>query len=116
MKVAFPMIVAGVKTRKDRSLRIELDTPEMNPTDAAQVLALAHDQGWAVLSPNDDITETDIPEVTVEVGDTKTPSQRLRSVLYIYWEQNGKPGTWESFYLNQMERMVDAIKEKLEEK
>ena len=114
MKVLFPAVVAGIKTRKDRTLRVELDTPELGPDDSAKLFSLAHDQGWTVISSNDDITDADIPEVKAEVEDSKTPSQRLRAVLHVYWRQKGSKLPWERFYTDQMERLIQTVKDKLE--
>lgn len=114
-KLNFAAVIAGVKTRKDRSLRVELDTQELGE-DAAKLFAVLGMQGWVLFSPNDDITEQDIPEVKADAGlGNKTPSSRLRAVLRVYWEQKGQPGTWESFYLTQMERLIDTVKDKLDD-
>ena len=45
----------------------------------------------------------------------KTPSQRLRTVLYIYWEQNfkNKYPEFEDYYLKQMESITKQFKNKL---
>jgi hypothetical protein len=57
-----------------------------------------------------------IDAIDVDMGNTKTPSQRLRSVIYLYYEQqNGKDAvTFKEFYINQMERMINYYKDKLE--
>lgn len=45
--------------------------------------------------------------------ETKTPSQRLRGVLYVLWEQTGKSGDFETFYRQKMEGLINLIKNKL---
>jgi len=48
--------------------------------------------------------------------DSKTPSQRLRGVLFIWWKQSGEQGQFEDFYRNKMEEFINYIKqEKLED-
>ena len=43
----------------------------------------------------------------------KTPSQRLRSALYILWEQQKKDIEFDEFYKQQMERFIRAVKERI---
>jgi len=113
-KISFAAIVAGVKSRKDRTFKVELDTQELGG-DAAKLFAAIGSQGWVLFSPNDDLTETDIPELKADAGlGHKTPSARLRAVLRVYWEQKGQPTDWPVFYDTQMERLINTVKEKLD--
>ncbi len=44
----------------------------------------------------------------------KTPSQRLRAALYIVWEQQRKDVVeFGEFYNTQMERIIEAVKERI---
>lgn len=113
MKIKMQAQLTNVQSKADRTWKLAFNTQELG-ADAGQLTALLMDVGWLVFSPNDDVTEEDIPEVKAEAGDTKTPSARLRAVLYVFWEQKGKPGSWEQFYLTNMERLIEGIKDKLE--
>lgn len=112
-----PVIIAAqfIKpiSRADRSVRLEFETGEVSGDDIARLYDYRQLQGWLLFSPNE-LSLEDIPEVRAEEMDAKTPSQRLRNILYVYWQQKGKPGTWEQFYITQMSKLVDIIKEKLE--
>jgi len=46
--------------------------------------------------------------------DGKTPSQRLRAVLFVRWKQLGKTGDFDAYYRKSMEHFIDTVKEKLE--
>lgn len=46
----------------------------------------------------------------------KTPSQRLRAVLYVLWERKGSNGEFEVFYVASMEKFINRIKQELEDK
>ena len=70
-------------------------------------------QGWLLFSPNT-IQEENIPDEKAELDEGKSPSKRLRSVLFILWKQRGKQGDFETYYRAQIERLIDQIKEKLE--
>lgn len=46
--------------------------------------------------------------------ETKTPSQRLRGVIYVYYSQKGIKEDFDTFYRNQMEKIIDKIKSYLD--
>lgn len=48
--------------------------------------------------------------------DTKTPSQRLRAVLFILWRQADGTGDFEDFYRRRIEDIINSVKRKLEAK
>jgi hypothetical protein len=43
----------------------------------------------------------------------KTPSQRLRAVLYRLWQQSSGGVDFESFYRMRLESIIDQVKDKL---
>ena len=56
-------------------------------------------------------------KLSSEKNDGKTPSQRLRAVLYVYWKQHKQEELeFDIFYLRHMNNMIEKIKEKLDEK
>lgn len=99
---------------KDRSVKLEFETGEMSGEDIAALSDSRQTLGWLLYSQNEsDVTE-DIPEQTADPDLQKKPaSQRLRNVLYVFWSQKGKPGTWEAFYNTQMEKLIERVKGKL---
>ena len=113
----FPAYVHGVRTLVDGGLKIDLHTQELTPEDAAILLGLRGKQGWAVIKDTK-IKDKDLvalPEETTEFKGDKTPGQRLRAVIYKYWEQSFKEKEdFELFYRRQMGLFIEAIKEKLE--
>jgi hypothetical protein len=48
--------------------------------------------------------------------DRKTPGQRLRATIYVWWQQAGEQGDFETFYLHKMEKIIEGVKSKLEAK
>lgn len=114
--VKLPVIIVSLATKVDGSISIKMETRELSGQDSAKLFELRGTEGWAIFSPNE-IKDEDVTLPTERadpaVG-TKTPSQRLRAVLYRLWEQ-GKSGTdFESFYRIKVESIIDKIKEKLE--
>jgi hypothetical protein len=56
----------------------------------------------------------DLPEPdTSDHPQGKTPSQRLRAVIYILWTQKGKKGNFEDFYMRTMSGVIEQFKDKL---
>lgn len=116
MKVSYASQIEKIETRADGSVKIVLGTSkEMSPSDKTALFSLADKNGWTVHSMEDDIEEQDIPTERADPGiGKKTSSQRLRAVLYVYWEQGGKKGSFEDFYRVQVEKLIEHIKDKLE--
>lgn len=115
MKITIPVILQKMLPRVDKSWVLSFETRELFGKDIENLANRLGTEGWIVHSPNDDITVKDVPEVQADAGlEGKTPSQRLRSVLRVYWEQSGKSTSWEQFYLDQMERLIEAVKNKLD--
>jgi len=45
---------------------------------------------------------------------TKTPSKRLRAVLFLMWKQLGEVGDFETYYRVQVEKVIEHLKAKLD--
>ena len=115
-KVVVPVMVDSLATKKDGSVKITLETQETTPQAMTSLFSLRQQLAWAVIAPElQDIEEADIPQEKPDpsIG-TKTPAQRLRAVMYVFWEQKGKQGDFESFYRVQMEKVIETVKENLE--
>jgi hypothetical protein len=72
--------------------------------------------GWLTFTEGEHAPEAvEVPEGAVPAHDTKSPSKRLRSVLYVLYEQV-KPGTeFDAWYTQQMEKFIELVKGKLED-
>ena len=68
--------------------------------------------------PIDRITpdDLDLPELKMTEKDDKTPSQRLRAVLFRLWEKEGKQEfkTSDEHYKYFMEKLIDHWKVRLD--
>ena len=109
-----PVLVTSLSTKVDGSIKIALETRELKSDTAASLFEMRNREAWAVIAPDfqkDISLPTERPDPAIG---TKTPSQRLRAVLYRLWEQ-GKGGTdFESFYRVRMEQIIDQLKEKIQ--
>lgn len=111
--VALPVLLDQIRSTKDKALKITFISPELPPDQASVILALANAQGYAYFAPNA-LQEADLvmPE-NDDLPQEKTPSKRLRSVLFVLWKQRGEQGDFRTFYEQQVERFIEAVKEKL---
>lgn len=105
-------IVNSVRSKVDRSLSMTIHTPELTPQEKALFMELQGVISDMTLTPQ----EENVPTVEIDKDlKSKSQSERLRSVLYVYWKQQGENGEFSDFYRRNMERFIDIIKDKLDE-
>lgn len=110
---SFQAYMDKITTLKDNSFKVVLHTQELSADDGALLLRLRNQLGWALFAPHE-LTGADIPpEAPKAFATDKTPSQRLRNVLFVYWKQCGSHGDFDGFYRQQMEQFIEWVKERL---
>ena len=130
--VLFEGGVEKISTLADGSLRVHIGTPELSDETMVNLFKMNRKTGYVLLSPypvNKDQQEavekasSSIEHESTEFGN-KTPSQRLRNVLYVHWEQtqpkqinpdNGQLELveFDLFYKRQLNKIVEHYKTKL---
>ena len=106
--------INSVRTLVDGGCKLDVITQELNPEELTELFKLKGKQGYFLFKESG-IVESDIkdlPDVVVERND-KTPSERLRAVLYVAWTQSNKAKTADEFYKDYMDRLIQSVKEKL---
>ena len=53
------------------------------------------------------------PKEAPRSTEQKTPSQRLRGVLYLVWKSTNSTLSFESYYAEKIEGFIDVMKDKL---
>jgi hypothetical protein len=96
----------------DDSLRINVTSSSVtNDEDFLEFMKLRRARVNVFIKPADDkITKL----VEIDGIKKKTPSQRLRSALYLLWVQDGWPGDKEAYYLAEMEKIIKEKTNKLD--
>lgn len=113
--------VEAIASRKDNTLKITLGTQELSPTDCGQMFALMNKLCTVGIAPNDlekeDIEVLQNAKLNIDdVPNGKSHSQRLRSTLYVYWQQHDTGfEDFNPFYADYMEKKINQIKSKLEQ-
>lgn len=114
--IQIPVLIAGIATKIDGSIKITLETREFAPDEAAKLFSLRNQESWAVFAANE-ISEKDV-KLPTEKADpsigTKTPAQRQRAVIYRLWEQTKSGVDFESYYRITLEKIIDQLKDKLD--
>ena len=108
--------IEKISSRADNTWAITFGTQELNEDQAKYLIKLNRKLGWLLFkaSPLAEADIIDIPESTPEFKGDKSPSQRLRGVLYVLWEQKKTTKTFDEFYRQRMEAIISWAKEKLE--
>jgi hypothetical protein len=113
--VKLPAIFSGIQSKVDGSYKLTFNTRELSGTDAAVLLGMANKEAWVLIAPDDSLDSVDVPKAKPDSGTgQKTPGQRLRAILFILWSQVGKPGDFEDYYRQRLERIIEQFKAKLD--
>lgn len=117
MKILLPIQLNPISRRKDKSVKLSVETRELGTDEILMLMSMEGEEMWMALTTNQqDMPEA--PEENAELG-TKTDSQRLRSVLYVLYKQatdKGKfLGTFERYYGDNMNKIIEALKQKIDD-
>ena len=114
MQIILPAQINPPRLRKDGSASLAFDTRELNAEEIVTIMSLRHVEGWLTFSPNPD--DVPVPEERAEI-DEKSPSERLRNVLYVWYQQEVKAGNFiglfDTFKKEKMEKIIEGVKSKL---
>jgi len=112
-----PSQLEGYRSLKDGTLKLSFETGELSPEQMANVHYSLNKVGFLAFSPDPFATHQleEIDKLKVEYSDTgKPPSQRLRAVLFVLFEQAPEGYTnFNDFYNFKMEKMISHFKDKL---
>jgi len=116
MKIIFDATLEGLSTRMDDTIKVVIGTQEVT---AEQGLALLKLRGkfCKVMLSDTAIEQKEIDAVDSlpikDESNNKSNSQRLRSVLFINWQQSKQTTNFDDYYNAQMNTIIDHFKSKL---
>lgn len=105
--------IGSISSRKDKSLSFRVITGEIPPEHMASFFPLTGCNVTILITPHEQ-EEGDEPVEVKSEAEQKTPSSRLRSILFVHWKQLGKPGEFSSFYSATMEKYIEHVRSKLD--
>lgn len=112
-QIQTPAIIEGIRARKDRSLGLTITTPELSTQEKAIFMELQGINLNLLITPTDEPTPEQY-KVDREMNQ-KTPSQRMRAILFILYKQDSKDMDFQTFYEAQMEKLIVYLKSKIED-
>jgi hypothetical protein len=116
MKLLIPTILTAYRPKADGSWSVSFSTPILN-REQKQIIDSLHNQACFLLIKEAEISADEvelIDSVDVDLGNTKTPSKRLKDVLFVCWTQDNKGYTdFKDFYKHKMEVLIEHFKSKL---
>ncbi len=113
-----PSILESFASLKDKTIKIVFHTNELTPEQLTGIAFNIQKFGYLAFK-EDSFKQTDkdvINKLESEYQDTgKSKAQRLRAVLYRYFEQEPKGyEVFDDFYNHYMEKLINHYKNKLE--
>jgi hypothetical protein len=115
MKITLPAVLNPISRRKDKSVKLSLETRELSPEETLTLMAMEGAEMWLALAPNAE--QIEIPEEPAEL-EGKTISQRIKAALYVLYKQETEKdayvGVFNNFYQEHGEKIIEYIKRKLD--
>jgi len=117
MKIVFAGLLENISTRSDGTVKLVLGSQEIDSSQAAKMFELRN-KFLKILMSDDNIQpleESLIIETPLQDGKKiKSPSQRLRAVIFRVCEQMGNKEHFEQYYASEMENLISNYKSRLD--
>jgi len=115
--IILPAQIEGLTSRKDKTIKVTFGTQELSPVDAAQVFQL--NQRFCYIAIKEELFQQDqldkLDHIKTNLETNKTPSQRLRGILYINYQQNNEGyKDFTTYYTSKMEVICEHFKLKID--
>ena len=118
-KLTLAAVLDGYSRRKDSSVSILFHTQELTSGDIMEIDEMCDSFGILYFRPGekadrDELAHLDKVDLT-DYDTKKSQSQRLRAVLYKLHQVKESPMSFEEFYRQETERIINHYKNKLDE-
>lgn len=106
--------IDNVNAKKDRTLSIKFGTQELSAEYSSYLLSLMGSVVWLGISET--VIETlNVPDVVPDMKGEKSPSQRLKAIIYKIWElKTDQKETFPRYYESYMFKLCESLKTKLD--
>lgn len=110
-----PVQLTSVNDRADRSGTLKFVTRELDNEEFVELREYRGLEGWLMFGlDKEEVESADVPSERPEIIG-KTPSQRLRSILFVHWKQGARKMSFEEYYRASMEKLINKLKEGLQD-
>lgn len=107
--------IASITGKVDGSLGYRVNTPELSPEEKAVFFELQNVNVEVLISPFETKEEVEVMEVKKDL-ESKTPSQRLRAVMFLLWKKNNEGHElFDTYYEKKMNGIIEHLKGKIDE-
>jgi hypothetical protein len=100
--------LTSFSSRADKSLGFRGCTPELTSAEKAALMDFQDLNVRMLIEPIDYPSDGKM-EVKSQF-ESKTPSERLRGVLFVAWKQGGEKGVFADFYRDRMNAYIEDVK------
>ena len=108
-----PADLVGITSKADRTLTLRFNTQEIPDTEKLLALQFQGSMGHLLFRENA-FSDAEVPKEDIE-DKSKSPSKRLRAVLYkLFMQQGGQKVDFEQWYRVKMETIIEHYKGKLD--
>lgn len=106
--------ITSLTAKVDGSLGMRVVTPELSNEEKTEFFNMQNKNIMLTITPQDEQVDGEI-KVSADM-DGKTPSQRFRAVLYVYWKQHKSTTikTFDEFYHRAYEKLIDQYKDMID--
>ena len=115
--ILLPSQIESIASRKDKTVKVTIGTQELTPSQAAEIFQL--NQKFCYIAIKEETFTDDevalLDNLKTDLETEKTPSQRLRAILYVNYQQ--KPEGYKDFatyYQAKMDKICEHFKSKLD--
>jgi len=116
--IIFPAQLESYRSLKDKTIKVVFETNELTPEQMLGVAGSLQQFGYLAFKnePFKNNEKEVIENLKADYEDTgKTPSQRMRGVLFVNYEQKNEGyKTFTDYYNAKMEVMINHYKNKLD--
>jgi HD superfamily phosphohydrolase YqeK len=115
-KVQVAATLEGVSLLKDGGVSLRFATNELTSDEKVILTNYYGRFGWLLFAEQEhDEKELALEAIRKDTGG-KSPSQRLRAVLYVAYKEKGRDDMrFEEYYGQQMERFINRVKNALDD-
>lgn len=103
-------IITSVRSLSDGGLSLTIHTPELTPSEKAHYMTLQNVLSDILIAPK----ENSAPELlTISKDlDKKTPSKRMRDILFVIWKESRVDQDFETYYTQKINSYCESLKRK----
>lgn len=112
--IILPIIITQIRSKVDGSISVTIETQELSPTKAGELFSLRGKVAMMYLSPKEVVTQKEMSQIDAISAETpkgKTPSNRMRNVLFLLWKQDNEGyKDFPMYYEVKMNRYIEDLK------